>query len=396
MAAMVTGLRKQLIKNLRLTFVKEPRHEKIIFTRISTKSILTTTNSTRKSPVSGSKFSGKSPLSVSQSLDKSPLSVSQSLGKSPVSVSQSSGKDILLFSYMRSGSTVTGNLLRDSPGVFFMFEPLSPLAPYSYFTDRSICEMRNSTCRSENVHDRIEVALTAMVNLYSCNMKAVPISLIDKMVAENKSGEAWQEFGECLNGTKTHSKYNDGEEITRMGCFDRFEQACRSADFRVAKVLRLGFATIETLLKRIPSLKVLYLARDPRAIINSRIKTVWFPVFNEKPRTVFTNILGLCLKMETDIQDWKHTRDIYGDRILHTTLTKIASRINAMLEIFKFMNKTVTVTEERNIISYLYKNQIYNITENWRSELSSVYRKRIEDRCYYVIEHITSMDSNTV
>lgn len=62
-------------------------------------------------------------------------------------VETKSVNDLLLLSNMRSGSTLLGEILRDSQGTFFVFEPLQQLAPYHYFTERSVCRIRDVDCR---------------------------------------------------------------------------------------------------------------------------------------------------------------------------------------------------------------------------------------------------------
>jgi hypothetical protein len=211
------------------------------------------------------------------------------------------------------------------------------------------------------------------------------------MAQEGKSGKAWLEYGACLNGTKSRDQQNSNDIDTSVQCLNRLEQACISADRRVAKVLRLGFSTVEQLLNRLPTLKVLYLTRDPRAIINSRIKTEWFPVFREKPGTVSNNILSLCLKMKTDIMSWIYTDVLYKDRILHTTLNKLASRMPVMSDVYKFIHKKVTGDERQKIITFLHGNKANNYTEKWRTELHPADRKRVENQCGYVIQRLTEL-----
>lgn len=90
-------------------------------------------------------------------------------------VSQS--RDLLLFSYMRSGSSLTAELIRDSPNTFFVFEPLIPLAPYHYFTDESVCNMRDVKCRYVLIQTLKIVSLA-----YTMNSKAFRISSLNTLL----------------------------------------------------------------------------------------------------------------------------------------------------------------------------------------------------------------------
>lgn len=231
-------------------------------------------------------------------------------------------------------------------------------------------------------------------------MRAVPEAVIYRLAEENKSGEVWKEFARCMKGTlpsnlrKTISCGRYGYNASIHGkCYDNLEQACMAADMRVAKVLRLSLTTVHTLLEKLPNLNVLFLVRDPRAIMSSRIQTEWFPVSADKPDTVLNNILSLCLKMSTDIKTWKYINGRFESRILHTTLQKLSSHITMMLKLFEFMNKTVTLADARNIYDYINVNIQNNITEKWRTELAPQYQGQVEEHCYHVIQHINIVNT---
>lgn len=76
----------------------------------------------------------------------------------------------------------------------------------------------------------------------------------------------------------------------------KLEEKCKSADHVVTKVLRITSGSLETLLERFDNLKVLHLYRDPRAVVNSRMKWTNYPVGN-----VFQNARILCDKMLVDL-----------------------------------------------------------------------------------------------
>lgn len=89
--------------------------------------------------------------------------------------------------------------------------------------------------------------------------------------------------------------------------------SCMNATHRVAKVLRLTTDLLGDLLRSKSKLKVIHLFRDPRAILNSRIVTPWYPLDNTTT-SVIDNAKALCTKMLKDSIDGKTLLKIYPER----------------------------------------------------------------------------------
>ena len=58
-----------------------------------------------------------------------------------------SGNELMILSYMRSGSSMNGKVFMDGEGEFYVYEPLIKFAPYDYLTESRMCTMRKLTCR---------------------------------------------------------------------------------------------------------------------------------------------------------------------------------------------------------------------------------------------------------
>ena len=58
-----------------------------------------------------------------------------------------SGNELMIMSYMRSGSSMNGKVFMDGEGEFFVYEPLIKFAPYDYLTESRMCTMRKLKCR---------------------------------------------------------------------------------------------------------------------------------------------------------------------------------------------------------------------------------------------------------
>lgn len=56
------------------------------------------------------------------------------------------GKHLMILSYMRSGSSMNGNVFKDNEEDFYVYEPLIKFAPYHFFTENRLCKMREPKC----------------------------------------------------------------------------------------------------------------------------------------------------------------------------------------------------------------------------------------------------------
>ena len=104
----------------------------------------------------------------------------------------------------------------------------------------------------------------------------------------NITGPSWEAVSTCLQ--KGHTP--------RLCIKQHALGQCKKAKHKVLKLLRLSLDNMETFLNERDNLKVIHLVRDPRAILNSRIKTPWF--VSKTKRTIRLNTQALCLKMRAD------------------------------------------------------------------------------------------------
>lgn len=87
---------------------------------------------------------------------------------------------------------------------------------------------------------------------------------------------------------------------------------CKNATHRVTKVLRVTVDNLETLLQSRKNLKIIHLFRDPRAIINSRIETSWYP--SKDTTQLLFNAESLCKKMIYDFREGQKLYKKYPER----------------------------------------------------------------------------------
>lgn len=224
-----------------------------------------------------------------------------------------------------------------------------------------------------------------MKNIFSCNIKAVPQTVIKEILKQNKSGHAWNKYGKCLN----ESSINKGHTGR---CLLEIEKDCREAETRVSKILRLSFTNVDEILQDFPKLNVLLLFRDPRAIINSRIKTDWFPVDEDEPDTVANNIKSLCEKIKKDFNIYERIERKFSTckRILKRTVENITGNAEGMHDIFKFINKNATTQDRDKIDRILSLSKRKYLFRDWTNELRAEYKIQIEEECGCVLHEVTS------
>ena len=103
-------------------------------------------------------------------------------------------------------------------------------------------------------------------------------------------------------------------------CLGLARESCKGANHRVIKSLRMTLDNLTPLLKANPRLKVVHLFRDPRAIFNSRIGTMYVPIKNLYPLDenkllhIRSAIKTTCERHLIDLEASEMLRNVYPDR----------------------------------------------------------------------------------
>uniref|UniRef100_T1J648 Sulfotransferase domain-containing protein n=1 Tax=Strigamia maritima TaxID=126957 RepID=T1J648_STRMM len=194
-------------------------------------------------------------------------------------------KQILLLTYWRSGSTFVGDILNHYPGTFYHFEPLHSVS--------------GSDVINKTMEDK---AVKFMSDLFSCSY-----------TPENDYYLKWvkQEDNQFL--FQHNTRLWTSCRIKPKLCFDaKFVSAmCSEFPFQVMKVTRISLKPIMQLLDQYPELKIIYLVRDPRGILSSRLKLDWC---RDTRSCIDPEIV--CSAMREDIATMKLINEKYPNRIL--------------------------------------------------------------------------------
>ncbi|XP_069122578.1 carbohydrate sulfotransferase 1-like [Argopecten irradians] len=230
---------------------------------------------------------------------------------------------VLLLTYLRSGSTLTADIIQQVPGVFYAYEPLKRYVANDtgYLSLDGICSMNNLTCRQPVLLSELPQAFVEdIVRYYGCDLQHLTGNFL-----WSQSSSSVKQYKDCIRAT------------TQLKADSQFclNQCVRST--RYLKTIRLSMDVVEILMKIIPKLKVVHLLRDPRGMIYSRKRGG----FVKKWMSMTTVAQSVCRRFERDIEIAAKLRRIYPGRLKTYLYEQIAEHPKiASTSLFKFLSLT--------------------------------------------------------
>ena len=230
--------------------------------------------------------------------------------------------DVILNSYMRSGSTITGKILSQVSNTFYVFEPLWLISKFKFYSGTHLfCDYARPDCVniSEQVTQTRDLlnaqgACNFISDILNCSFHKHWKLFVDRAFAEFKHvkhdwtfhrGPGWQKYKECRkNSTNSF-----------QACLKEVEPVCRSAKHRATKLLRMTLDNLGSLLLSNRHLKVIHLFRDPRGILNSHLHTSWYPLNMDNTTAVRDDVRVICSRMLQDIHAGEKLLRKYPNRI---------------------------------------------------------------------------------
>ncbi|XP_005106612.2 carbohydrate sulfotransferase 1 [Aplysia californica] len=201
-------------------------------------------------------------------------------------------KHLLLVTHGRSGSTYTADIIRAHPDVFYMFEPLKTLQDYS--------GLKMPLYRINELKNESEAVLKAVL---SCELDAItdfPLTDLVHFSARDKSQT------DCLDcfAKKTKCK-------TYLNCFSRMLRLCLTRPLMLVKTIRFRLDWTENMLRENSNSAILYLIRDPRAVITSQLSAL----INPLKLNLTQSLKIICPQLREDIGALKRLTLRYPDRV---------------------------------------------------------------------------------
>jgi len=265
-----------------------------------------------------------------------PMSLSSTCqGESATAVTR---RLVLLVTNARSGSSFSSALIAAHPQVFYYFEPLFPLMKLQmdpHGTDIHI-----------DGHYTFENTVPIIEDYFTCAPKN--ISLFDHMLQLN-SGDTNTTQRCIMNDTKTGHEH--------LACYFDEVNNCLSHKITLMKLVRFRVKWSRYFLNKYPTAKILFLIRDPRAILYSQGK--YLKHFN------WTHGSGqyaerFCNVMREDVEDYRQLSLDFPGRIKAIRYEDGAINPKAYARsVYKFLGIPYTQVVDQYITSLAYPSQSY-------------------------------------
>ncbi|XP_021374890.1 uncharacterized protein LOC110464150 isoform X2 [Mizuhopecten yessoensis] len=234
---------------------------------------------------------------------------------------------VLLLTYLRSGSTLTADIIQQVPGVFYAYEPLRRYiaTDNGYISMNGICSMNNLTCRQPTLTSELpQLYIEDIVRYYGCDLEHVVGPFL-----WSETSMSVKRYKDCTHVT---TQLNADNQFCLHQCFE---------STRYLKTIRLSMDIVEILMKIIPRLKVIHLLRDPRGMIESRKRGGFLgPRMDVDITTVARSV---CERFERDIEIATKLKQKYPGRLKTYLYEQIAEHPkSASASLFNFLGLTAS------------------------------------------------------
>ncbi|XP_060085637.1 carbohydrate sulfotransferase 1-like [Ylistrum balloti] len=175
-------------------------------------------------------------------------------------------RQLIVLSHSRSGSSLTGDVIQQDVQSFYVFEPLHALESMLSNNMTSMQLLNGDTVKI--THDTFIARSLAVLEAYmTCNFRSLDYRTLT-------DGLQWMshKHASFLTCVDKESNNKIPREQAAAKCLRILELACQTSRFIVIKTVRITMADLSGLMETYPSLHVLHLVRDPRAVLYSKSK----------------------------------------------------------------------------------------------------------------------------
>ncbi|KAL4229226.1 hypothetical protein ACF0H5_012265 [Mactra antiquata] len=294
-----------------------------------------------------------------------------------------SQKLVVIVTYMRSGSSLTGDILQQTPGAFYAYEPFRAL--FSMNSSVAKIMYANKTVRLPPFSLEHESKMT-LLHWLKCELDKLPkVTLMDGFM---RYGIKTRTFVQCI---KTNKSINNFDK-----CVKRLKHECKISSAIVLKTIRLTVKQIEYFLGDFPNLKIVHLIRDPRATLSSESRLGQCSV---KKGGMLGCTSRYCARVEDDILDVERLNTTFSNRLTQVRYENIAKYpITSAKEIYKFLgfefnehvenyifNITMSGKPDNCLICTTRSNSTQHI-DAWKTKMKRIFIDIVNDRCHYLIK----------
>ena len=171
-------------------------------------------------------------------------------------------------------------------------------------------------------------------------------------------------------------------------CYIRFIKTCLTAKHIVTKTVRLDVHLIENLLTKMKTLKVLQLMRDPRAIINSRIKTAWYPQNDTiSGATILENEIKIqCERMRSDLKGAEELAKRYPNRVKILQYEDMLNLREKAHKLYHFLG--MDDGSGNDVLEKMFETTGLLHTDSYRTSLAMIPLQQVQRYCSDVIKKL--------
>lgn len=309
---------------------------------------------------------------------------------------------VIILTYMRSGSSLTGEIMQQHPDSFYVYEPLRMLQTAQ--KNRAPLTYLNGTSINYGDYNETDVATQTLRAWITCDL----LTVYQKGLSDTQFmsyGKKTAYLSDCLKhqtkGLKTATDY----------CVKKLRVKCLASKYRVIKTIRTRMSQVQEMMSEFPKLKIIHLVRDPRDTMMS-----------QKARSVCgkggADELALCTAkycshLSDDIAVMKK-ESVFKNRVLSVFFEDLAFRA---LEVCREMYNFVKIELSESIKEYVYnltadeskdgckvcqenwqvgKSKLNATThvEKWRTKMQPGFRVLVDILCKDSISYLNYSFSN--
>ncbi|KAK7475473.1 hypothetical protein BaRGS_00033292 [Batillaria attramentaria] len=286
---------------------------------------------------------------------------------------------VLLLAYMRTGSSMTGRILKMSrSGIFYWYEPLHMLERHFVTGGHPELPYRNKSL--VEVFTWSSVAKGNVSALLRCDIENVyKGALLDGFVTYSAQT---QQFAPCFETAKTTSAWRKCARDMTAACKKNYQATA-------IKCIRLTLERAVEVMMDDHKVKVIHLFRDPRAVLLSRHKlgyTKWRDLHNEAT--------AVCARMARDLEVTPTlTGPDLNERYAILRYEDITMSPNtAVQRLYDFMGikpSEEEVSEAIDMISEAKANLTSaQVAQAWRQAITLQDARIIADACHDVMKNL--------
>ncbi|XP_046546412.1 carbohydrate sulfotransferase 1-like [Haliotis rubra] len=286
---------------------------------------------------------------------------------------------------MRSGSTFTSELFQTHPDVFFMFEPFHTtwyyrpkIIPYLHKYKRIYFDDLEKFLT--------DVKIDTLDKLLRCQFKNLDILTLIQ--------EHWHD-----SITTKAYKLCTVEQIGVAGienCLPILTDACSRAKVNFIKTINLTIHQAEPFIDKDPNLKLIYLVRDPRAVLSSQMRYGEFA-----PSAIDSYSKTFCGIMLKDIQSYAKLKKTHPNQVTFVRYEDIAHKPIPLTEdLYNFVGLPLTQNVRKHIYNIttggndedcplcISKSNSTQAAEKWRLQAKDDFVQIVDSNCKNVYQYI--------